>query len=308
MQLNRMQSSKVAAKRPTPAPYIAPENAPLAERLEAYATLLQQQGDDRFRIRAYHDAAAEVSQMARSVPRIYATDGLAGLVALPKIGQGIAKALAEMITTGRWAQLERLRGETNAAAVFSSIPGIGPKLANQLVDQEDIETLEELERALQPGAKPMAGFGPRRRQAVLAQLSQMLSRIRPQRHTQTTPPPPVSVLLQADATYRRRAQAGELVTIAPHRFNPKGVAWLPVLHEKQGDWNLTLLFSNTALAHQLGRTHDWVVVYYHKDGQPDARCTIVTETRGALQGKRVIRGREDECEEYLADLVGNRHS
>ena len=303
MQANRIQGSTMATKQPTPPSYTAPENAPLAERLAAYATLLQQQGDDRFRIRAYQDAAAEVAQMARSVPKIYAADGLAGLIALPKIGQGIAKALAEMITTGRWAQLERLRGESSAAAVFSSIPGIGPKLANQLVDEEDIDTLEELERALQPGAKPIAGFGPRRTQAVLAQLSQMLSRVRPQRHTQIINPPPVSVLLAADATYRRRAEAGELFTIAPHRFNPKGVAWLPVLHEKRGEWNLTLLFSNTALAHQLGRTRDWVVVHYHKDNQPDDRCTIVTETHGALQGKRVIRGREDECTVYVANLT-----
>lgn len=289
----------VMAAHPAPlaASSVCAQNTQLANRLEAYATLLAQQGDDAFRIRAYRDAAAEIAQTARPLHTIYTDQGLAGLDALPKIGPGIAKALAEMITTGRWAQLERLRGENSAASVFASIAGIGPKLASQLVDQDQIETLEELELALQPGAKPIAGFGPRRRHAVLAQLSQRLGRARPQRMAQADPPP-VAVLLAADASYRRRAAAGELATIAPHRFNPKGAAWLPILHEQRGPWHLTLMFSNTALAHHLGRTHDWVVVYFHKNAQPDSHCTIVTETHGPMQGTRVIRGREEACAAY----------
>lgn len=265
----------------------------LAQRLDAYAALLEQQGDNRFRVRAYRDAAIELGRIAEPVRAIYGREGVAGLVALPKIGHGIAAALAQMLTTGRWAQLERLQGESGAAGVFATIPGIGPALANRLADQEDIETLEELETALQPGAKPIPGFGPRRRHAVLAQLSERLGRFRTARPG--TPPPPVEILLAADASYRRRAAAGELATIAPRRFNPEGVSWLPILHEKRGEWFLTLMYSNTALAHELGRTRDWVVIYYHRDGQPDDRCTVVTETRGPLQGKRVIRGREAEC-------------
>jgi hypothetical protein len=60
---------------------------------------------------------------------------------------------------------------------------------------------------------------------------------------------------------------------------------------------MTVLFSNTARAHELGKTHDWVVIYYQKDG-PEAQCTVVTETRGPLKGKRVIRGRERECRQF----------
>jgi hypothetical protein len=61
----------------------------------------------------------------------------------------------------------------------------------------------------------------------------------------------------------------------------------------------TALYSNTALAHRLERTRDWVVIYYSTDSLAEGRCTIVTETRGALVGRRVVRGREVECRNLL---------
>ena len=52
----------------------------------------------------------------------------------------------------------------------------------------------------------------------------------------------------------------------------------------------TALYSNTALAHKLGRTHDRIVIYYSTDNLAEHRCTVVTETRGVLLGRRVVRG------------------
>ena len=87
----------------------------------------------------------------------------------------------------------------------------------------------------------------------------------------------------------------------PAYFNPRGEAWLPVLHTRRGNSQYTALFSNTALAHRLGRTHDWVVIYYENEGD-EGQCTVVTEYEGPLEGWRVVRGREDECEELYASL------
>ena len=186
-----------------------------------------------------------------------------------------------------------------------TIPGIGPELARRLADDEDIETLEELEHALQPGGRPIPGFGRRRRQLILSQLGERLGRIRTaQRGAGPVTLPPVSLLLDADRLYRERAAAGQLRLIAPKRFNPDGTAWLPVMHARRDDWHLTLMWSNTARAHELGKTHDWLVVYFRKDGQAEGRCTIVTETRGPLAGQRVVRGREAECEALLASPTG----
>jgi putative hydrolase len=63
---------------------------------------------------------------------------------------------------------------------------------------------------------------------------------------------------------------------------------------------MSVLFSNTAQAHKLAKTHDWVVIYYQKDG-PEAQGTVVTETSGPLKGKRVIRGREKECRQFYEE-------
>jgi hypothetical protein len=61
------------------------------------------------------------------------------------------------------------------------------------------------------------------------------------------------------------------------------------------------LYSNTAQAHRLGRVRDWVVVYFYDQDHVEGQHTIVTESRGVLAGKRVVRGREAECREhYLA--------
>jgi hypothetical protein len=67
------------------------------------------------------------------------------------------------------------------------------------------------------------------------------------------------------------------------------------MHAQRGEWHFTALFSNTARAHQLGRTRDWVVIYYYDHDHLESQCTVVTETAGPLKGLRVIRGRELEC-------------
>ena len=72
------------------------------------------------------------------------------------------------------------------------------------------------------------------------------------------------------------------------------------MHARRGTWDFTVLFSNTEQAHRLNKTNDWVVVYFHDDGSPEAQCTVVTETKGVCKGQRVVRGREAECADLRA--------
>lgn len=109
--------------------------------------------------------------------------------------------------------------------------------------------------------------------------------------------PAVEILLDIDREYRDKARAGELPRIAPRRMNPEGKAWLPVLHKRVEPWHFTALFSNTERAHLLHRVYDWVVIFYSDHGA-DGQATVVTELRGALSGRRVVRGREPECARY----------
>jgi hypothetical protein len=82
-------------------------------------------------------------------------------------------------------------------------------------------------------------------------------------------------------------------------MNPEGKRWLPILHVERDGYSFTALFSNTSRAHQLHTTHDWVVVFFERDGH-ESQCTVVTETHGHLKGRRVVRGREEECRLHYA--------
>jgi hypothetical protein len=115
--------------------------------------------------------------------------------------------------------------------------------------------------------------------------------------------PSVEILLAIDREYREKAQAGALRMIAPKRMNPEGKAWLPVLHTRYGPWHFTALFSNTERAHELHRTHDWVVIYFSDPDGEEGQFTVVTERRGTLAGERVVRGREPECARYYREAI-----
>jgi putative hydrolase len=69
----------------------------------------------------------------------------------------------------------------------------------------------------------------------------------------------------------RSDAAGRLPKIAPRRFNPNNDPWLPILHVDRDGWSFTAMFSNTELAHQLHRTDDWVVIYFHNPPRREVR-------------------------------------
>ncbi|HMM51837.1 MAG TPA: helix-hairpin-helix domain-containing protein [Burkholderiaceae bacterium] len=275
------------------------ENQDIAQRLREGADLLEAQGANPFRIGAYRKAADTIAALPEDLRAIFEAHGLPGLDAIPNVGPGIAGAIAEMLTSGSWSQLDRLRGTIDAVRLFRTIPGVGTQLAERLHEHLGVDTLEALEVAGHEGRlATVPGVGPRRAAAIRDSLTAMLDRSRRRRRGPVPPPgvePGVSLLLEVDRRYRDEAAAGKLPTIAPRRFNPQGRAWLPVLHASIDGWHVTALYSNTARAHELDRVFDWVVIYFHRDAQPELQRTVVTEMRGALAGRRVVRGREAEC-------------
>jgi len=273
-------------------------NQRLADRLREAADLLEGQGANPFRVGAYRRAAETLVGLERDAADILEREGQEGLIALPNIGRSIAAAIEELVRTGRWAQLERLRGTLDPEHLFQAVPGIGPGLARRVHEVLEIGTLEGLEVAAHDGRlERVPGIGARRAAMIRAALASMLGR-RPLRHRRETAAPSVELLLDIDAEYRARAAKGDLRRRGPRRFNPSGEAWLPVLHTRRADWDATALYSNTARAHELDKLHDWVVIYFHGDDEPEGQCTVVTETRGGLVGRRVVRGRESECRAY----------
>lgn len=274
-------------------------NRQISDRLEEAASLLELQQASPFRVSAYHRAAETLARLDRDVGDIAEREGMQGLTALPGIGRGIANAIVEMVARGRWTLLDRLRGESDPVRLFQSVPGLGPELAKRIHDHLHVDTLEALEIAAHDGRlETVPGLGRRRAAAVRNHLSSALRRVHAPAPAKDTPGPPVDLLLSVDTEYLEKAGAGKLPTIAPKRFNPAAESWLPVLHASRDGWHFSVLFSNTARAHELHRTRDWVVVYYYDDEHHEGQHTVVTETRGPLAGRRVVRGRESECRAY----------
>jgi DNA polymerase (family X) len=253
-------------------------------------------------VQAYAHAAEVLRSLEEPVSEILAREGLEGLERIPGVGDTIAHVIRDILLHGRSGMLERLRGESDPIAQLSSVPGIGKTTAWKLHEELGIETLQQLEIAAHDGRlAALEGMGPKRLAGVRDTLALRLGRLRnPESSRTPSVEPPVAELLEVDRQYREEAKAGTLERIAPKRFNPAGEAWLPILHTHRGARHYTALFSNTARAHALGKTADWVLLFHdgdHNEGQ----CTIITSEFGPLEGRRIVRGREAECEAFYRD-------
>ncbi|PHN03573.1 helix-hairpin-helix domain-containing protein [Flavilitoribacter nigricans] len=281
-----------------------PNNHEIAQLLEHIASLLELQDANTFRVQAYRSGANQVREAQVEIAELALSDKQT-LLDMPHIGERLTNLIIEYAKTGKSRILQRLEGEVHPDELFESVPGIGPELADRIVEELDIKTLEELEQAVYDGRlAKVEGFGEKRLETVRLSLAgkmrQPFRRMDPTTsmpgHRTGPDRPSVELLLRIDEEYRTKAKNKQLKRIAPRRFNPENRAWLPILHTDLEGWSFTALFSNTVRAHELQKVKDWVVIYYEKD-QHEGQATVVTETRGKMEGKRVVRGREQESME-----------
>lgn len=273
------------------------ENFFVAGKLQDVADLLEQQAAALFRVRAYREAAAYVAALPQPIRVIYEKDGTRGLEDLPTIGVSIAAAIAELLDTRALDLLDRLRGSADPEKLFQTVPMIGPSLAHAIHETLHIDTLETLEAAAVDGRlAQIKGIGKRRVDSIRHSLSNMLARRRPSPANKGLIGPPVNDILAVDQEYRDSAET--LPSIRPRRFNETGNRRIPILHTERGQWQYTALYSNTASANKYGRTHDWVVIYYEREGYPDGQSTVITARSGTLDGRRIVRGQEEACAQF----------
>lgn len=284
----------------------ASSNQALAEQLLEISDLLEAQVANPFRVRAYRTAAATIHDLDRDIHQVLEEQGIEGLKQLPGVGVSIATAITQFCQSDRIAMLDRLRGETSVERVFTSVPGIGPELASRIHDELGIESLAELQTAAFDGRlAKVTGMGRKRIQAI-QQFCAYRSR-------QASCPPEetdwvgAAEILSVDQQYRRLAKADRLIRIAPKRFNPKREAWLPILHTYRDHRHYTALYSNTAKAHEFGKTNDWVIIY-RDDHDGGGQWTVITSQFGQLKGKRIIRGHEQECKLHYASTADVNHT
>ncbi len=271
---------------------MAADNHELAELLRSIAGVLRDTGANRYRISAYDRAADAVDDAEESLAGVYESSGTDGLERVRGVGEGIASVLAEYLDSGRSRLLDDLRAKVDPVELFTDVPGIGSELARRIGDELGVRSLEELERAAHDGRlESVDGVGADRSRAVRDHLA---ARLAPQPETRRAgddrnegDAPSEELLLEIDRAYREKAEAGELRTIAPRRFNPEGEAWLPVMETEREGWSFSALYSNTARAHEKGKTRDWVVIYWEKDGRK-GQNTVVTAERGSRAGERIV--------------------
>lgn len=158
------------------------QNAEIARQFEELADLLEIQGANPFRLRAYRNAARTISGLPDSIQEIVHNDPKE-LQELPGIGKDLAEKIQTIVETSTLPQLEELKEQIPPDVVrMLDIPGIGPKKVAFLFSELNIHTLDDLKAAAENGViAEQKGFGKKTEQIILEgleQLNQLGTRVR----------------------------------------------------------------------------------------------------------------------------------
>jgi len=148
------------------------QNAEIAAALDEIADLLEFQGANAFRVRAYRNAGRTIHDLTEPLERI-AADSDRKLTDFSGIGADLAEKITTLIHTGKLEMLEELRAQVpESVLALMRIPGLGPKKAAALFKQLGIKTLDELRAACeQHQVRELKGFGEKTEAAILAGMS-----------------------------------------------------------------------------------------------------------------------------------------
>ena len=147
-------------------------NSEIASVFDHVADLLDYQGGNVFRVRAYRNAAHTIGGLVEPLAAVRADTNRA-LTDLDGIGDDLAGKIEELLDTGRLPLLEELKAQVPAAAFeLMRVPGLGPKKVKQLVDALGIDSLEALEQACrEKRVESVKGFGAKTQAAILDNIA-----------------------------------------------------------------------------------------------------------------------------------------
>lgn len=150
---------------------MAVHNADIARLFDELADLLEVEGADRFRVRAYRNGAQTLRGLGTEVQRLLA-DGK-DLTELPTIGDDLAAKIQEALETGTLRALEKERKNVpRGVADMMLLEGLGPKRARRIHHELGIETLDELREAADSGrVADLEGFGAKTQKKILDALA-----------------------------------------------------------------------------------------------------------------------------------------
>jgi DNA polymerase (family 10) len=146
-------------------------NGDVARMFSRYATLLEIDGANVFRVRAYQNAARLIDGLARSVAEMVRSQE--DLTELEGIGADLAGKIEEIVNSGRLTALDELERRMPAALVeLTTLPGLGPKRIKALYDALEVRSLEDLERVARAGRiQGIRGFGQKTVDKILQTIA-----------------------------------------------------------------------------------------------------------------------------------------
>lgn len=148
-------------------------NSDIANILSKMADLLEIEGANQFRVRAYRNASRTIGSHSRSIAEM--VDDGESLSDLPGIGKSLAEKIEEIVENRGLEQLEEL--EERVAPHLDEllkIPGLGPKRVKKLYSELDVNDLDDLKKAAQEGKiVSLEGFGEKTEKSILEELEKL---------------------------------------------------------------------------------------------------------------------------------------
>lgn len=157
------------------APIMSIHNAECAAVFAEIADMLEIQGANPFRVRAYRNAARTIADYGRDIPTMLAHGDDLGRI--PSIGADLASKLREIAATGTCELQQTLRHALPAAVVeLLDVPGLGAKRVKALYEGLHVDTLEQLKAAAKTGrVRELPGFGAKSEAHLLEAIDARLT-------------------------------------------------------------------------------------------------------------------------------------
>ncbi len=142
------------------------ENAAIARALEDLADLQELSGTAPFKVRAFRSVAHTIEGLVQGVDDLM-RDGK--LEEIPGVGEGVARRIKELLSTGKLAEAEELRARLPPGLIqLLNLPGIGLKTTQQVWKERSISSIDELEAAAREGKlRDLPRFGAKREAKLL---------------------------------------------------------------------------------------------------------------------------------------------
>lgn len=144
------------------------QNREIAAAFDEIADLLEFQGANPFRVRAYRNGSRRVTDLSRSLVTMVKEQQ--DLTEIDGIGKDLAEKIGTLVNTGKLPMLEELRAEVpSSVMLLLRIPGLGPKKAAALFKELSIQSLDMLRVACEEHrVRDLKGFGAKTEDLILA--------------------------------------------------------------------------------------------------------------------------------------------